>query len=120
MGIAGPRKVPTTLSSGPCRSETILPGAAIPDPTLPAPPERERALPHLFAGSISDLQGRRDEAIFHCRQVLRDSEVEDAHCRVRDFMKDPFEGSLFTTGTPKDIHHRDNKTPRRLAQGVPP
>ncbi len=34
-------------------------------------------------------------------------------------MKDPFEGSLFTTGTPKDIHHRGTEIQSRLAQGVP-
>ena len=61
---------------------------SIGDPEIP---QREKALSHLLAGQISDLQGRRDEAILYYRQVLAYPDVEDSHSRARDFIEDPYQ-----------------------------
>ena len=53
----------------------------------PQTPEREKALSHLLAGQVADLQGRPEEAISHYRQVLRYRDFEDSHSRARDFIK---------------------------------
>lgn len=56
----------------------------------PETPERERALSHLRAGQILDLQGRRGEAVGHYEQVLKFQNFEDSHQLARNFLQRPY------------------------------
>ncbi|MDA2934998.1 hypothetical protein MYX82_11745 [Acidobacteria bacterium AH-259-D05] len=52
--------------------------------------ERQKALSHLRAGQIFDLQGKRDEAITRYKQVLRYEDFEDSRDQARKFIEDPY------------------------------
>ena len=58
----------------------------------PQTPEQERALSHLRAGQILDLQGRRTEAVAHYTKVLEIEEFDDPHKRARNFLRKPYSG----------------------------
>jgi len=53
-------------------------------------PERELALAHLGAGQILDLQGLREAAMPHYREVLHLRDVEGSHRLARRFVKRPY------------------------------
>ena len=62
----------------------------------PDTPERQRALSHLRAGQIFDVQGKRNHALAHYEQVLQFNDFDDSHDQAKDFLKrpwGPFSGS---------------------------
>lgn len=53
----------------------------------PATPARERALSHLRAGQILDLQGKRSEAMTHYEEVLKSKDFEHSHDQAQGFLQ---------------------------------